>query len=106
MTQALAPLYLKCFITCTVIYSGICAVCGRCLGVRLFVFQANLGTLMVKMGTDHPFHALYPLFSLSNGDRGRNGKVVPTTAKPFKQRVDTDKIQAARDVLTEIQKKR
>jgi hypothetical protein len=32
-------------------------------------FQAALATLLVRVCAEHPYHGLYPVFSLKNNDR-------------------------------------
>lgn len=40
------------------------------------LFQREIADLLVRIGGDHPFHALWTLLSLRNGDRGRDGERV------------------------------
>jgi hypothetical protein len=43
-------------------------------------FQANLAALLVRLGREHPHHSLYQVFSLKNGNRGRDGRVADPQA--------------------------
>lgn len=38
-------------------------------------FQANLTALLVRLGSEHPHHTLYQVFSLKNGNRDKEGKL-------------------------------
>ena len=68
--------------------------------------KENLIQLLVRLGRDHPFHILYQLLSLKNGDRNMQGRPERTTAasrkEAMKQKVDPDKIQAAANVIDQI----
>ena len=46
------------------------------------LFQREVADLLVRLGTDHPFHTLWTLLSLKNGDRGRDGERVPESREP------------------------
>ncbi|PSC71129.1 serine threonine-kinase ATM isoform X1 [Micractinium conductrix] len=66
-------------------------------------FQANLVALLVRLGTEHPHHTLYQIFSLKNGNRGRDGRVASTQAnEAFSYAVDHDKVAAAQEVLSRV----
>lgn len=66
-------------------------------------FQANLTSLLVRLGSEHPHHTLYQVFSLKNGNRGRDGKVASARAnETFSYAVDLDKVAAAQDVLSRV----
>ena len=51
-------------------------------------FQREIGDLLVRIGKDHPFHALWTLLSLKNGDRDREGEQV--REKPWKWKHNDD----------------
>lgn len=60
---------------------------------------------MVKLGVDHPYHVLYQLLSLQNGDRDKYGHANGANASSkdgLQQTVDIDKIQAATLVIQQI----
>lgn len=59
---------------------------------------------MTKLGIDHPFHVLYQLLSLQNGNRDNKGRVdnSGTSKGGLQQNVDMDKIQAAAAVIQKI----
>ena len=60
---------------------------------------------MVKLGKEHPYHVLYQLLSLQNGDRDKNGRATGVTSSAkdgLQQNVDVDKIQAATMVIQQI----
>ena len=59
---------------------------------------------MVKLGSDHPYHVLYQLFALKNGNRGKDGRVSSQVQAHggMQQTVDVDKIQAAAAVIERI----
>ncbi|BBN18785.1 serine-protein kinase ATM [Marchantia polymorpha subsp. ruderalis] len=60
-------------------------------------FQAALTLLLEKMATDHPYHSLYQLFALANGDRikeKQRGKNVFV--------VDMEKKRAAEELLDKL----
>lgn len=63
-----------------------------------------LSDLMVKLGVDHPYHVLYHLLSLQNGNRDKQGKASSAASNQagLQQTVDLDKIQAATSVLQQI----
>ncbi|KAL4452130.1 hypothetical protein ABPG75_007792 [Micractinium tetrahymenae] len=66
-------------------------------------FQANLTALLVRLGSEHPHHTLYQVFSLKNGNRGKDGKVASARAnEAFSYAVDLDKVAAAEDVLRRV----
>lgn len=59
---------------------------------------------MVKLGVDHPYHVLYQLLSLQNGDRDSRGQAgsLASNQGVMQQNVDVDKIQAAASVIQQI----
>ena len=59
---------------------------------------------MVKLGRDHPYHVLYQLFALKNGNRGKDGRVSSQVQAlgGMQQTVDVDKIQAAAAMIERI----
>lgn len=66
--------------------------------------QAALSGLLVKLGRDHPYHVLYQLLSLQNGDRDAHGNAdsLGSSRGGLQQNVDVDKIQAAALVIQQI----
>jgi len=68
--------------------------------------QEALARLMTQLGIDHPYHVLYQLLALQNGDRGMNGK--PRGAEQgqggMQQTVDTEKVDAATAIIAKIGK--
>ena len=58
------------------------------MGEKIDDFQKTLMHLIEKMTIDHPYHCLYQLFALRNGD-----KVDPASKNQYK--VDEDKQKAA-----------
>ena len=59
---------------------------------------------MTKLGIDHPYHVLYQLLSLTNGNRDNKGQVDNSGSSKggLQQNVDVDKIQAATAVIRKI----
>eukprot|EP00884_Botryococcus_braunii_P019002 jgi/Botrbrau1/5786/Bobra.0155s0009.1 len=68
-------------------------------------FQDLLAELMLRLAKEHPYHTLYQLFALKNGDRGRDGKRVPAGGSgPMAgttQTIDYDKVAAADSILAQ-----
>lgn len=55
----------------------------------------TLASILERMALDHPYHTLYSLVALRNGNLGRNGQPVPTAAVAgalARQEVDMDKV--------------
>ncbi|KAK9828160.1 hypothetical protein WJX74_001187 [Apatococcus lobatus] len=74
-------------------------------GIQEDSFQAALQDQLVRLGCQHPYHTLYHLFALKNGNLGKDGR--PTApglnAGGMLQLVDHSKIEAATAVLQKIQ---
>ncbi len=66
--------------------------------------QEVLANFMVKLGVDHPYHVLYQLLSLQNGNRDNKGQIdnSGTNKGGLQQNVDVDKIQAAASVIKKV----
>ena len=67
--------------------------------------QEALGRLMTQLGVDHPYHVLYQLLALQNGDRGMSGKPRGPEGQGqggMQQTVDREKVEAATAVVAEI----
>lgn len=60
---------------------------------------------MLRLAKDHPYHTLYQLFALKNGDRGRDGKRIPAGGGGYMagttQAIDFDKVAAADSILSQ-----
>lgn len=70
------------------------------------MMQENLFNLMARLGTDHPFHAMYPLLSLSNGNRMDDGTIASTdNVLALQQGMDANKIRGANRVIDRIASK-
>ena len=62
---------------------------------------------MTQLGVDHPYHVLYQLLALQNGDRGINGRARGAEGQGqggMQQTVDREKVEAATAVVAEIAK--
>lgn len=72
------------------------------LGEGWLVVQATLQTLLQRLTVDHPYHTLYQLFALKNGNRGRDGREVGAgnVVGGMSVSVDRDKVSAAHHLLT------
>lgn len=57
-------------------------------------FQEGLNTIIERVVTDHPFHSLYQIFALGNGER-----VISSVKTKGKLSVDQDKIKAAKSTF-------
>lgn len=56
-------------------------------------FQSALNDLIARMATDHPYHVLYQIFALKNGNLGSKGKVESGPVSMVMSRdVDLDKV--------------
>lgn len=66
--------------------------------------QDVLSGFLAKLGIDHPYHVLYQLLSLQNGNRDNKGNVDNSGSSKggLQQNVDVDKIQAAASVIRKI----
>ena len=66
--------------------------------------QEVLANFMVKLGIDHPYHVLYQLLSLQNGNRDNKGQIdnSGTNKGGLQQNVDVDKVQAAASVIKKV----
>ena len=67
--------------------------------------QAALQDQLVRLGCEHPYHTLYHLFALKNGNLGKDGRpsASGTNAGGMLQMIDHSKIEAATAVLHRIQ---
>ncbi|KAI8470131.1 MAG: kinase-like domain-containing protein [Monoraphidium minutum] len=68
-------------------------------------FQHVLCRALERMALDHPYHALFSLIALRNGNLGRNGQPVPSgavTGALARQEFDLDKVQAASALLARL----
>lgn len=60
---------------------------------------------MERLARDHPFHTLYQLFALKNGNRGRDGQVMTSAGNVgggMAHTADMDKVAAAEDILKRV----
>ena len=64
-------------------------------------------TLLQRLTVDHPYHTLYQLFALKNGNRGKDGKEVKAgdVVGGMTVTVDRDKVSAAYDLLRVVASK-
>lgn len=69
--------------------------------LQLSIPQATLLTLLQRLTMDHPYHTLYQLFALKNGNRGKDGREVKAgdVVGGMTVTVDRDKVSAAYDLL-------
>ena len=69
--------------------------------------QEALQDELVRLGCEHPYHTLYHLYALKNGNRGRDGQPSATGAHAggMLQLIDHSKIAAASAVLQTIHAK-
>ncbi|GIL62720.1 hypothetical protein Vafri_16889, partial [Volvox africanus] len=68
-------------------------------------FQRVLQSLLLRLAVDHPYHVVYQLFALRNGNLDRSGKAQPGPAADlagFVQVVDISKIKAAESLLQQL----
>ena len=67
--------------------------------------QAALRDQLVRLGSEHPYHTLYHLYALNNGNLGRDGQPTAsgTNVGGMLQLIDHSKIAAASAVLQQIQ---
>ncbi|KAK9825683.1 hypothetical protein WJX81_003257 [Elliptochloris bilobata] len=66
-------------------------------------FQATLAELLVRMATEHPHHALYQLFALRAGGRGRGEAAGAAPArKALVHTIDRDKVAAAAAAIERV----
>ncbi|GIM12554.1 hypothetical protein Vretimale_15870, partial [Volvox reticuliferus] len=74
-------------------------------GAASDTFQRVLQSLLLRLAVDHPYHVIYQLFALRNGNLDRAGKAQPGVAADlagFVQVVDTSKIKAAESLLQQL----
>lgn len=66
--------------------------------------QATLADLLVRMACEHPHHALYQLFALRAGGRGRGGAAPGQAAarEALVHTVDLDKVAAAAAAIERV----
>jgi serine-protein kinase ATM len=66
-------------------------------------FQSSLQNLLVRLGTEHPFHTLPHILALKNGNRGTNGlPAPPSRSGAFGFSADEDRLKAAELVLEAV----
>ncbi len=67
--------------------------------------QGALQNQLVRLGSEHPYHTLYHLYALKNGNLGRDGQPTAsgTNVGGMLQLIDHSKIAAASAVLQKIQ---
>lgn len=59
-------------------------------------FQHILTRLLVRLSTDHPYHTLYHIMALKNGQLGSDGKIQAGAVHGvLSHAVDVDKVRAA-----------
>lgn len=64
-------------------------------------FQALLTELLARLCRDHPFHALFQVLALKNGDKGRDGRRgTPRTGMTYA--VDHAKVAAAEALVARL----
>ena len=73
--------------------------------IRVCPMQAILQDQLVRLGREHPYHTLYHLFALKNGNLGKDGRPSASGlhAGGMLQLVDHSKIEGATAVLLIIQ---
>lgn len=80
--------------TQTVDYWPACAPC----------LQATLQAMLRRMAVEHPYHVLYHLFALANGDCGDDGKKISSTTSKaaMELNIDHEKVAAAKCVIESV----
>lgn len=61
-------------------------------------FQATLQDMLVRIGSEHPFHSLLQIFALKNADRGKDGKR-QSNRGGYAYAADQERVKAAETVL-------
>ena len=66
--------------------------------------QATLQALLLRLAVDHPFHTLYQIFALKNGNRGKDGREIQAgdVHGVMSITVDRDKVAAATNLLRTV----
>lgn len=65
-------------------------------------FQASLKELLLRLAVDHPYHSLYHLYALANGNRDQLGRKLTGQADSgggMERTIDQDKVAAAQELL-------
>lgn len=64
-----------------------------------------LGTLLERMGAEHPHHTLWQLFALAHGNMDKHGRAIAPSDQVLQQQVDHSKVAAAGQVLSRVAKR-
>ncbi|KAK9806879.1 hypothetical protein WJX72_005975 [[Myrmecia] bisecta] len=68
-------------------------------------FQGTVAALLERLAREHPYHTLYQLYALKNGNRGRDGQVTGQQGNVgggMAHSADMDKVAAARAILDRL----
>lgn len=99
MTAAVqAVLHYKTSSTGNVCHIVACSFTGS------LAMQATLQALLQRLAIDHPFHSLYQIFALKNGNRGKDGQKIQAgdVYGGMSISVDRDKVAAATQLLRAV----
>ena len=72
--------------------------------VSVLLLQDTLQALLKRLAIDHPFHTLYQIFALKNGNRGKDGREVQAgdVYGGMSIGIDQDKVAAATKLLRAV----
>ena len=60
--------------------------------------------MLRRMAVEHPYHVLYHLFALANGDIGDDGKKISqaTSKAAMELNIDHEKVAAAKSIIESV----